>query len=743
MSIPPVHPRHREHLLEWPSDYPRPILRSATFALPGIATFACWLILASPAMSAPRAGRSLPPPASATPTTTASTIPEGRTIAPSDDAEEFADSVKTMYLKSSDLELTHDTYDQTVGMRWTGLTIPSGSTIAAAYIQFTSKESNSQTTNLTISGQAADNATTFTSTLGDISSRPRTAARIGWAPVPWVVGEVGPNQQTPDLSAVIQEIVNRPGWASGNALVLIITGTGHRTAWAYDGSPTQSPLLHVEYASSSIDNPPTARLSVTQASSPALTVTADASASTDPDATPIASYRFDFGDGSAAVTTTAPTATAQHTYAAAGTYTVTLTATDTGNNTSAPATASITVTSSPPPDNPPTASLTVTVSSTSPLTVTADGSASTDTDATPIASYRFDFGDGTAAVTTTAPTATAQHTYAAAGTYTVTLTVTDTGNHTSAPVTKSVTVSNPDNPPVASLTVTVSSTSPLTVTADGSRSTDTDATPIASYRFTFGDGSAAVTTTAPTATAQHTYAASGTYTVTLTVTDTGNKTSAPVTKSVTVTSSTGSQVAVYAGYYDTHHGSNIKPKPNPWKGSSNVVFVGNADGSSGGWDTSAIRLDNLSGGTLSGVVVTVDIGSSHFALWGTHSLAAGQILICAQTSKENFDGSDLNPAGCPDCNPNDCTSKKSSTIPVVHVTIGGVKTDYIDSNQLLNTHGVDSAGCPYTGTRNDESEAWQRINPKAAAAAAARPGGADSQVKTSGSSPDELHRSDH
>ena len=649
MSIPPVHPRHREHLLEWPSDYPRPILRSATFALPGIATFGCWLILASPAMSAPRAGRSLPPPASATPTTTASTILEGRTIAPSDDAEEFADSVKTMYLKSSDLELTHDTYDQTVGMRWTGLTIPSVSTITAAYIQFTSKESNSQTTNLTISGQAADNATTFTSTSGDISSRPRTAARIGWAPVPWVVGEVGPNQQTPDLSAVIQEIVNRPGWASGNALVLIITGTGHRTAWAYDGSPTQSPLLHVEYASSSIDNPPTARLSVTQASSPALTVTADASASTDPDATPIASYRFDFGDGSAAVTTTAPTATAQHTYAAAGTYTVTLTATDTGNNTSAPATASITVTSSPPPDNPPTASLTVTVSSTSPLTVTADGSASTDTDATPIASYRFDFGDGTAAVTTTAPTATAQHTYAAAGTYTVTLTVTDTGNHTSA----------------------------------------------------------------------------------------------PVTKSVTVTSSTGSQVAVYAGYYDTHHGSNIKPKPNPWKGSSNVVFVGNADGSSGGWDTSAIRLDNLSGGTLSGVVVTVDIGSSHFALWGTHSLASGQILICAQTSKENFDGSDLNPAGCPDCNPNDCTSKKSSTIPVVHVTIGGVKTDYIDSNQLLNTHGVDSAGCPYTGTRNDESEAWQRINPKAAAAAAARPGGADSQVKTSGSSPDELHRSDH
>src|SRR5439155_879607 len=346
MSIPPVHPRHREHLLEWPSDYPRPILRSATFALPGIATFGCWLILASPAMSAPRAGRSLPPPASATPTTTASTILEGRTIAPSDDAEEFADSVKTMYLQSSDLELTHDTYDQTVGMRWTGLTIPSVSTITAAYIQFTSKESNSQTTNLTISGQAADNATTFTSTSGDISSRPRTAARIGWAPVPWVVGEVGPNQQTPDLSAVIQEIVNRPGWASGNALVLIITGTGHRTACDTCNNTSAPATSSISVtASPPTDNPPTASLPVTVASTSPLTVTADGSASTDTDATPIASYRFDFGDGTAAVTTTAPTATTQHTYSAAGTYTVTLVVTDTGGKQSSPATATIIVSS--------------------------------------------------------------------------------------------------------------------------------------------------------------------------------------------------------------------------------------------------------------------------------------------------------------------------------------------------------------------------------------------------------------
>ena len=166
---------------------------------------------------------------------------------------------------------------------------------------------------------------------------------------------------------------------------------------------------------------------------------------------------------------------------------------------------------------------------------------------------------------------------------------------------------------------------------------------------------------------------------------------------------------MYAGYYDTHHSSNLRPLPNPWSGSSGVVFVGNPDTSSGGWDTSTIRVDNLSGSTLSGVVVTVDIGSNHFSLWGTRSIPAGGKLIVAQTSMENFDGSDLNSAGCYGCSSSLCATAVSSTIPVVHVTAGGQTYNIRDLGQILNTHGVDSAGCPYTGTRNDESQNWIRI----------------------------------
>src|SRR5207247_5532087 len=109
-------------------------------------------------------------------------------------------------------------------------------------------------------------------------------------------------------------------------------------------------------------------------------------------------------------------------------------------------------------------------------------------------------------------------------------------------------VTAPDAAPTARLTVSQLASPALTVKADGSGSTDGDATPIASYRFTFGDGTAAVTTQAPTATAQHSYAAAGTYKVTTVGTATGGHASSPPPASVTVTASSGAQVAVFAGY---------------------------------------------------------------------------------------------------------------------------------------------------------------------------------------------------
>ena len=54
-------------------------------------------------------------------------------------------------------------------------------------------------------------------------------------------------------------------------------------------------------------------------------------------------------------------------------------------------------------------------------------------------------------------------------------------------------------------------------------------------------------------------------------------------------------------------------------------------------------------------------------------------------------------------------SPAASPWPSLRVACGSAEQGYYDVQQVLNTHGVDSAGCPYTGTRNDESESWSPV----------------------------------
>ena len=165
----------------------------------------------------------------------------------SDDAEERQSS-GTMIRFGGDLELVDDgSKEQKVGTRFTGLLIPDGATITAAYVQFQADETDSGNASITINGEASDNAGTFTSTPFDISARPLTNASVAWSPPAWTsLGEAGLDQRTSDLSAIIQEIVNRPGWTSGNSIVLIFDGTGQRTAEAFEGGKL-SPKLHIEF----------------------------------------------------------------------------------------------------------------------------------------------------------------------------------------------------------------------------------------------------------------------------------------------------------------------------------------------------------------------------------------------------------------------------------------------------------------------------------------------------------------
>ena len=333
----------------------------------------------------------------------------------SDDAEETSGG--GMVRMDSRIELgTKAASPQSVGLRFNWVDIPRGATVIGATIQFTVNLASSDATALTIKGQAADNALTFTGGLNNISSRPTTTASVPWNPPAWnTVGAHGADQRTPSLATVVQEIVNRAGWASGNSMAFIITGTGNRTAYGYEGGPCNAAVLHIVY-----DTPPVA-VNDTYSTNEDVPLNVSAPGvlanDTDADLDPRTAVKVtDPSHGTVSLN-----ANGSFLYTPSANYfgpdSFTYMAND-GTLNSNTATVNITVVSV---NDPPVADAGGPYEGLAGVPILFDGTGSSDPDGT-ITSYQWNFGDGR---TGTGPTPT--HTYSLAGDYTVTLTVTDNG----------------------------------------------------------------------------------------------------------------------------------------------------------------------------------------------------------------------------------------------------------------------------------------------------------------------------
>jgi len=105
-----------------------------------------------------------------------------------------------------------------------------------------------QPVTIAIAGEATADAAAFSSASSDLSSRAGTASTVMWDPAGWTDGESGLDQRTPDLSEVIQAIIDEPGWAAGNPLALLfedMTAGGDRIAAAFDSSAAAAARLIV------------------------------------------------------------------------------------------------------------------------------------------------------------------------------------------------------------------------------------------------------------------------------------------------------------------------------------------------------------------------------------------------------------------------------------------------------------------------------------------------------------------
>ncbi|WP_334031525.1 PilC/PilY family type IV pilus protein [Alteromonas sp. P256] len=164
------------------------------------------------------------------------------------DAHEIDGSVTT---SSNELILSKGTKTVTSGLRFEELRIPQGATIVSANIRFTSEGFNIADTSLVISAEAKANSEGFSASSNNLSSRTKTTANVEWVSnnsFP-TTGEV---ITTPDISDVLQEVIDLSDWCGGKNLNVLIEGTSStgisdRKARAIDEGLSGAPQLVVSY----------------------------------------------------------------------------------------------------------------------------------------------------------------------------------------------------------------------------------------------------------------------------------------------------------------------------------------------------------------------------------------------------------------------------------------------------------------------------------------------------------------
>jgi hypothetical protein len=163
---------------------------------------------------------------------------------------------------------------QNISFRFVSVTIPAGSVITSAKITFKSDQSATPTVVLGITGVDEDNTAEFVvSPESSARTRTHTTATVAWS------GSIAQTQDsdldTPDIKTIVQEIVDRGSWASGNAMgfYLYDNGTsGNNTLrfYDYEDNVNYAALLTVTYTSPSFSPSISPSVSISPSLSPSV-----------------------------------------------------------------------------------------------------------------------------------------------------------------------------------------------------------------------------------------------------------------------------------------------------------------------------------------------------------------------------------------------------------------------------------------------------------------------------------------
>lgn len=231
--------------------------------------------------------------------------------------------------------------NQFVALRWQSVTIPQGATINSASITLRTPNSGSiNDQSLKIRGIAEDNTSDFPT---NPNARTRTTAAVNWS----ITGAaINTDYTSPDIKTIIQEIVDRAGWSSGNALGIFIDDNGSSFFLdyiAFEASSTTCALLSVDYTEATTTS--TTTTSTSTSTSTSTTTTSTSTSTSTSTTTTLTSTSTSTTTTSTSTTSTSTTTTSTSTTTTSTSTTTTSTSTTTLSTSTTTTSTSTTTTS--------------------------------------------------------------------------------------------------------------------------------------------------------------------------------------------------------------------------------------------------------------------------------------------------------------------------------------------------------------------------------------------------------------
>lgn len=147
---------------------------------------------------------------------------DGTTKISSDDAEQINAEIDKLYDDDLDAGWEGDEFNVAItGLVFRGVKVPKNAIIDSAFIALYAHEDEGDLAIITLKSEATDSAVTYNDT-DLISARNYNASSVVWeCSEDWTIWEP---YRTPDIKALIQDVVSRNGWKAGNAIGIMMAG---------------------------------------------------------------------------------------------------------------------------------------------------------------------------------------------------------------------------------------------------------------------------------------------------------------------------------------------------------------------------------------------------------------------------------------------------------------------------------------------------------------------------------------